>query len=218
MFGRLAKLLLGWLIKVLFKFATPAIQEAPEHHWWQRRCNNYRLGDEDPPEYYIENMFTRDAIFEIGEGIVSLYGPDMCHEKERVYRRIVELQREVGEHLNEEYLKKILTPDLFANYLCIKETYIQEIELGDSYDHTSYAHHFSAEATATRAYLLLILQLIYVEGHQGHPLPVDLCAVINTNPGLFKGEPCRDMKEDRRRARGRVLMNFENVFTDFNDQ
>ena len=182
--------------------------------WWRRERNNYRLIGCDPPEYYIENMFTHSAIFEIGEGIVSLYGPDTRQERERVYGRIVELQREVGEHLNEAYLKKILTPDLFANYLCIKETYIQEIELGDSYDHSSWAHCFSAEATATRAYLLLILQLIYAEGHQGYSLPTDLCAVIDVNTGLFRGEPCRNMEEDHRRAKGRVLMNFENVFTD----
>ena len=171
--------------------------------------------------FYIGDFIGGNYCFDIGERIVDVYVCDDTHARTKFYRSVVKFQKEMGVELNEEYLKQILPEILFENYLRIKEKYLHGLTLGDSYDQSeNFLAYFEAEATAMRAYLLKVTQLMYARGHLfNEPIPHRLSSEI------YRFCP-RDENDDRspgegwdhyHRDVGRVLMNIPNRYTELDD-
>lgn len=175
------------------------------------------------PTLYVEQFETFQQIFALGECIVRTYTHDTLKKRNKAYDHVVSFQKMARVTFNEDYLRTVLSPELFANYLCVKEAYIHAISLGDTYDQEINSFYFPIEAAAYRAYLLIVLQLIYLRGALFKaPLPKRLVKemyVYGAEPDMTPGPPCRDGKEDHRRPQGRVVMNFKNDYAgDFDDE
>lgn len=182
-----------------------------------------RSGKEKPlPTLYIEQFESFNQIFELGEAMMRTYTLDSLEEREKVYTDIVGLKRSTGIILNEAYLREYLPAKLFENYLHVKEAYLHKIDLGDTYDNARIAFSFPAEATAYRAYLLTVLQLIYAKGYLlKQPLPKRLVLEMHVHckPNLSPGPPTLfEGKEDHRRPEGRRLFDFNNDCTLSDDE
>lgn len=171
--------------------------------------------------FYIGDFIGGNYCFDIGERIVDVYVCDDTHVRTKFYRSVVAFQKKMGVELNEEYLKQILPEILFENYIRIKEKYLHHLTLGDTYDQgENFLALFEAEATAMRAYLLKITQLMYARGHLfNEPIPYRLSSEI------YRYCP-RNEKDDRspgegwdhyHRDVGRVLMNIPNRYTGLDD-
>ena len=182
-----------------------------------------RSGKEKPlPTLYIEQFESHSQIFELGEAMMRTYTLDSLEEREKVYTDIIGLKRSTGVNLNEAYLREYLPAKLFENYLNVKESYLHSIDLGDTYDNECNSFYFPAEATAYRAYLLTVLQLIYARGYFfKQPLPERLVLemYIHCKPNLSPGPATLiEGEEDHRRPEGRRLFDFNNDCTLSDDE
>lgn len=174
------------------------------------------------PTLYIEQFESHNQIFEFGEAMMRTYTLDSLEERDKVYNDIIQFKTSTGVNLNEAYLREYLPAKLFENYLHVKEAYLHSISLGDTYDNDRNAFYFPAEATAYRAYLLTVLQLIYARGYFfKQPLPERLVLemYIHCKPNLVPGPASLfEGKEDHRRPEGRRLFDFNNDCTLSDDE
>ena len=182
-----------------------------------------RRGKAKPfPVMHIEQFESHSQIFELGEAMMRTYTLDSLEEREKVYSEVIEFRKMTGVNLNEAYLREHLPANLFESYLNVKESYLHSIDLGDTYDNECNSFYFHAEATAYRAYLLTVLQLIYAKGHLfKKPLPKRLVTEmhIHCEPNLSPGPATLiEGKEDHRRPEGRRLFDFNNDCTLSDDE
>ena len=169
-----------------------------------------------PNEIYIDEFYGTHYAFELGETLQQAYGLDDSKAREEMYGEITLFQQKIGRPVDEALMKSILDKEMLKTYFHVKERYLPEVLIGDSYDHDCWRYYFKAEATAARAYLLIVMQYIYAKFVlEGSPIPKqfrdELVRYIKWPRDNSHDE--YDGYESIQRRERKHLMEFDNSYT-----